>query len=162
MGQVITMSSCTNTLLSLINIEKAMLAGKPVTELAVEYFNIVNDVDLITSSDINDVILRIQALVSHEKAAWHAAEAAWWVSLALQSPHENAPWYMNGQAYYGGGICPGEQLEPTSYDAKCPQCKKDATCTEYERVEGGALNSYQRWSCPHCGYAADNGAHSYD
>ncbi|EAB3464440.1 MULTISPECIES: hypothetical protein [Enterobacteriaceae] len=168
MSQVISMPTRTNTLLSLINIETAMLAGKPVTELAQAYFNIVNDDDLVMSPAINDLINSIQALVSHgDKEAWQAAEAAWWTALSqseldrLASP-ESVPWYLNGQAYYGGGICPGEQLEPTAYDAKCPECQKDATCTEYERVEGGAINYYQRWSCPHCGYAADNGAHRYD
>lgn len=168
MSQLISMPSRNNVLLSLINIETAMLAGKSAAELAQEYFNIVNDDTLVMSPAINDVINSIQALISRgDKKAWEAAEAAWWTTLS--QPQQETParaqdklWHLNGQAYYGGMICPGEQLEPNAYDAKCPECQKNAICTEYERVEGGAMNFYQRWNCPHCGYTADNGAYDHD
>lgn len=65
-------------------------------------------------------------------------------------------WYLNGQAYYGGCIAPGDTLEPFFYVGKCPQCGKEAGCEEYQRVEGGSLNSYVRTEC-NCGYTADTG-----
>lgn len=66
-------------------------------------------------------------------------------------------WYLDGQAYYGGCIAPRETLEPYQYTVSCPQCGKEASREDYERVEGGSLNSYVRTQCNHCGYADDNG-----
>lgn len=66
-------------------------------------------------------------------------------------------WYLDGRAYYGGGIAPGDTLEPYRYSVPCPQCGKEASREDYERVEGGSLNSYVRTQCRHCGYADDTG-----
>lgn len=70
---------------------------------------------------------------------------------------DSEAWYLDGLAYYGGCIAPGETLEPYQYTVSCPQCGKEASREDYERVEGGSLNSYVRTQCNHCGYADDNG-----
>lgn len=51
----------------------------------------------------------------------------------------------------------GETLEPYQYSVSCPKCGKEASREDYQRVEGGSLNSYLRTQCSHCGYAADTG-----
>lgn len=72
-------------------------------------------------------------------------------------PETNAGWALNGRTYYGGLIAPGEQLEEEKYQCMCPRCGKSALRTCYERVDGGALNSYQRTECSHCNLSEDTG-----
>ncbi|EAQ6169290.1 hypothetical protein BBD72_23760 [Salmonella enterica] len=71
--------------------------------------------------------------------------------------NDDGAWYLDGQAYYGGCIAPGDTLEPYQYSVSCPKCGKEASREDYQRVEGGCLNSYLRTQCSHCGYAADTG-----
>jgi len=71
---------------------------------------------------------------------------------------DNGAWYLNGRAYYGGCIAPGETLEPYRYTVSCPQCGKEASREDYQRVDGGSLNRYVSTQCRHCGYCDDSGS----
>ncbi|HCM9477391.1 TPA: hypothetical protein N5N91_004599 [Enterobacter roggenkampii] len=67
-------------------------------------------------------------------------------------------WSLNGQRFYGGCIAPGEQLQAYTFDCECSVCGSAATQTEFERVEGGALNRYYKTECSSCGGITDYGS----
>ena len=50
----------------------------------------------------------------------------------------------------------GYELADDSFKTECPDCGEPATQTTWEAVECGALNSYYRISCSHCGYEETN------
>lgn len=72
-------------------------------------------------------------------------------------PETDTGWFLNGRTYYGGCIAPGDKLEDYKTECSCPECDEPAIDTQYERVEGGSLNSYNRILCRHCGFYEDSG-----
>ncbi|MCX8966577.1 hypothetical protein EHW66_16810 [Erwinia psidii] len=66
-------------------------------------------------------------------------------------------WSLNGQRYYGGCIDAGEEICDLVYACECPACGAKAQRTEYDRVEGGSLNSYVKTQCNACGHHSDSG-----
>lgn len=77
----------------------------------------------------------------------------------IDTPSENEAWFINGQSFYGGCIAPGDTLDDFEYECNCPKCGLTAIKTEYSKVEGGALNSYNKFKCEHCGHYSDDGAY---
>ncbi|CAD0362084.1 hypothetical protein LYZ84_19650 [Xanthomonas hortorum pv. pelargonii] len=58
---------------------------------------------------------------------------------------------------YGGCVEPGGmELDEDGYEIECPKCQRTAHRSDWEAVEGGAVNVYWRESCAHCGYRDSN------
>ncbi|MCE4281924.1 hypothetical protein ABQW67_20050 [Xanthomonas hortorum] len=58
---------------------------------------------------------------------------------------------------YGGCIEPGGmELDEDGYEIECPKCQRTAHRSDWEAVEGGAVNVYWHESCAHCGYRDSN------
>ncbi|MCM5547168.1 hypothetical protein, partial [Xanthomonas hortorum] len=58
----------------------------------------------------------------------------------------------------GGCVEPGgmELDQDGYYEIECPKCQRTAHRSDWEAVEGGAVNVYWHESCCHCGYRDSN------
>lgn len=48
------------------------------------------------------------------------------------------------------------ELDEDGYEIECPKCQRTAHRSDWEAVEGGAVNVYWHESCAHCGYRDSN------
>lgn len=63
--------------------------------------------------------------------------------------------YMNRTVDY---VLTGDVWAEFEIEVTCPECGGKAIKKDYERVDGGAVNSYDRIRCGECGYLKDTGA----